>query len=271
MVVDSNFLQRGELRQYLTTSKSNLVVLTDYASMEAYKGNTLVSIYRSMAILSEFPKQVLILKGTQTVCGLRGRQSGLQRRLIDEGQTRGFPVYCRRLSAAKAGDKSLQKQLLTRGLAADAQMERMLRDAQKMAGRLEELAKTFTKDELLALRTHSPLPLGMVEKIIKNIMWVAGFLFNDHPRTKRLPLWNEVPNTFIFRLAICMYIWALNWISVGGAKGAKPTTILNDMIDLNFAAYATFFDGLLTADQKLSRLHSDADRLYRIAFKHTPA
>ena len=56
MVVDSNFLQDSELHKYLSKSKSNFVVLTDYAAMEAYKGNTLVSIYKSMAILTEFPK-----------------------------------------------------------------------------------------------------------------------------------------------------------------------------------------------------------------------
>jgi hypothetical protein len=267
MVVDSNFLQRPQLRAYLSASKSNFAVLTDYASMEAYKGNTLVSIYKSMAILSEFPKQVIILKGTQAVCGLRGRRSGLQRRLIDQRQTQEFPTYCKHLSAAQRGDQGLQAQLLALGREADAQMSRMLSDAEKMAERLEGVARTFTKEELLALRTRNPPPDGMCEKTIKNIMWIAGFLFRDHPRTNGLPPWNEAPDTFIFRLAICMYAWAFNWISVGGAKGAKPMTILNDLVDLNFGAYATFFDGLLTADEKLSKLHNDATRLHRAVFK----
>lgn len=265
-VVDSNFLQSDGLRDYLLKSKSNFVVLTDYAAMEAYKGNTLASIYKSMAILSEYPKQVIILKGTQTVCGLRGRSAGLQRRLIDERQTREFGLYCRRLTAAKAGDRKFETQLLHLGREADTQMDRVLTDAERIADHLEGLAKTLTDAEIQALRTRSRLPEGMVEKIVKNIMLMAGFMFRDHPRTQKLPPWNEAPNTFIFRIAICMYLWALHWISVGGAKGAKPKTILNDMIDLNFAAYATFFDGLLTSDKKLSELYRDAIRLHRIVF-----
>ena len=63
MVVDSNYLQCPELRQYLERSSENIAVLTDYASMEAYKGDTLTSIYKSMAILSEFPHQTEILRG----------------------------------------------------------------------------------------------------------------------------------------------------------------------------------------------------------------
>jgi hypothetical protein len=266
MVVDSNFLQNSELRQYLSKSKSHFAVLTDYAAMEAYKGNTLVSIYKSMAILSEFPKQVIILKGTQTVCGLHGRLSGLQRRLIDDRQTNEFHIYCKRLIGAENGDERFRAQLLGLGREATAQMDRVLADGEKIAEHIEVLAKTFTDDELRALRTGSAMPNGMAEKIFKNIMLVAGFLFRDHPRAKKLPPWNEAPNTFIFRLAICLYLWALRWISVGGARGAKPNTILNDMIDLNFAAYATFFDGLLTSDRKLSYLYKDAMRVYRVIF-----
>lgn len=145
-------------------------------------------------------------------------------------------------------------------------MARVLADAGKVAEHIEGVAATFTTDELRALRTRGKVPDCLDEKIMKNIMLVAGLLFKDQPRAGKLPPWNEAPNTFIFRLAICLYLWALNWISVGGAKGAKPTTIRNDMVDLNFAAYATFFDGLLTSNQKLLQLYRDALKVYRIVF-----
>ena len=85
-VVDSNQLQSDALRSYLSQSKQNFAVLTDYAAMEAYKGDTLVSIYKSMEILTAFPDQVIVLKNTLVTCGLSGRGSGLQRRLIDRSR-----------------------------------------------------------------------------------------------------------------------------------------------------------------------------------------
>ncbi len=66
-VVDSNFLQSDRLREYLSKSTKNYVVLTDYVAMEAYKDHTLASIYRSMQILADFPKQVIVLKTTKFV------------------------------------------------------------------------------------------------------------------------------------------------------------------------------------------------------------
>ncbi len=127
-VVDSNFLQSDGLRDYLSKSSANFVVLTDYAAMEAYKGDTLASIFRSMEILAQYPKQVIVLKGTQIVCGLRGRNAGLQRRLIDERQTREFSAYCKNLLAAQHGNVDLQNSILEHGREATAHMNRMLAD-----------------------------------------------------------------------------------------------------------------------------------------------
>lgn len=84
MVVDSNALQSPQLRDYLSESANNFAVLTDYAAIEAHKGNTLVSIFRSMALLADFPRQVIVLKPTIVASGLRGGRREIQHRLIDD-------------------------------------------------------------------------------------------------------------------------------------------------------------------------------------------
>jgi hypothetical protein len=61
------------------------VVLTDYAALEAYKGDTLASIYSRMEILVQYPKQVNVLKDTNRLrIGGARRRLILQGRLIDE-------------------------------------------------------------------------------------------------------------------------------------------------------------------------------------------
>jgi hypothetical protein len=69
-IADSNFLQSDGLVAYLSESTDNFAVVTDYAAMEACKGNTPVSIYRSMAILARYPAQIIVLHGTQHACRL---------------------------------------------------------------------------------------------------------------------------------------------------------------------------------------------------------
>jgi hypothetical protein len=129
-VVDANYLQDEKLAQWLSSSANNYVVFTDYAAMEAYKGNTLKSIFKSMEILARFPDQVLVLKNTQIVCGLKPERKGLRRRLVSETETKAFRKFCKNLKKAEEGDRTLQEALLYRGGEADRHMTFILHNAE---------------------------------------------------------------------------------------------------------------------------------------------
>ena len=258
-VVDSNVLQSPLLRSYLSRSQSNFAVLTDYAAMEAYKGETLTSIFRSMEILSHFPRQVIVLKTTGVVCGLSGRQSGLRRRMIDQDQTLGFQKYCRHLRQAELGDAHLKEQLLDMGREADAQMQRMLSDATMLPQTISDVASAFTDTEVKIIRTGSPMPSQLVRKFLESVLGMAQSLYANHPRPAVVRDVRELPNTFLFRMALCALVWSLDWISVGGPKNVRPDRMRNDLIDLNFAAFATYFDALLSMYQKPLRIYERAE------------
>lgn len=265
-VVDSNYLQSEQLRRFLVRSKENSALLTDYAAMEAYKGDTLVSIYKSMSVLSEFPDQVVILKNTIAVCGLSGQRSGLQRRLIDVPQTRDFTQYCDMLAEARAGNLRLQTQLLALGRDATEHLERMLSDASGLGDVISELAEDFTRDELSCLRSKARPSQEMLKKIIGNVLQISRTAFGGHPSVRKRVYLSDLPNTYIFRASLCAYLLALDWIAAGGSQGAKASTFRNDMVDMTFAAYATYFDGLLSNDAKTQRIYCQACLLLRFIF-----
>jgi hypothetical protein len=262
-VVDSNFLQRQELRAYLAGSHENQAVITDYAAMEAHKGDTLKSIYKSMAVLCEFPKQVVILKSTTIVCGLRAQVADLRQPLIDRDQTDHFSAYCRQLRAAREGDLELQRCLLEHGRVATAQMARVQADVAIMPDVFADMAMTFTKDEISILRHKKLLTEVILDKLMRNTMILAASFFKNHPNAGWLPAARDLPNTFIFRFSLCAYLLHLDWISQGSPSVVKPEKLRNDMVDLNFATFATYFDGLLSADKKLTRIYAQADYVLR--------
>ncbi len=264
IVFDSNRLQSGELRSYLARSKQNFAVLTDYAAMEAYKGDTLSSIYKSMEIVAEFPRQVIVLKSTMVICGLNGRGAGLQRRFIDKSQTRGFVDYARNLRLAREGDRRIQDQLLEHGRVASEHLDRMLQESQSTGAAFGDIAKDFSKEERRLVRNGEPYTSEMVDRIVKTVIRIAADAFKNHPKTRVKPAYDELPNTFIFRAALCAYLLALHWGAVGGLKGAKASTLRNDMVDMSFAAYATYFDGLLSTDDRANWVHQEA-RLFLAA------
>ena len=139
-VVDSNFLQCENLNEYLGASFSNFSVLNDYAAVEAYKAQTLDMLYRSMQILSRYPKQVVVLKPIPILCGLYGRRAGLQRRLIDQRQTTRFAKFCAQLAEAQRGKRSVEIPLFDHARGARLEMERLLPDADEFRAGIEKLA-----------------------------------------------------------------------------------------------------------------------------------
>lgn len=257
-VIDSNQLQEESLKSYLSASIDNYAVLTDYLAMEAYKGDTLSWIYGTMEILAQHPKQALILRSTRDICRLPGRAAISQEPLIDEIQTNGFSEYCRALLAAKRGDVSLQRQLLDHGREATGHIARMLQDMPTLASGIELVENTYSQSELKTLRRREEHTPQMREKFVRNVMLLADELFKSHGGPIKPPRVPEVRNTFVFRYALCGYISILMRIADGSARQAKPDRLRNDVIDVNLAAFATYFDGLLTADKR-------ANEIYRLA------
>jgi hypothetical protein len=199
--VDSNRLQSDELRAFLRSSNENTAVITDFAAMEAYKGDTLASIYKSMQVVADYPSQVLILKGSATVCGLSGRRKGLQRRLADEAQTRGFPDYIKALRLGQAGSAHIEQQLLEHGRSAQAHYDKMLGDAEAMKPAFEALAKAYSKDERAIIREGRPYTAEMIGKLGQTLIEISGTVFNESLLARRTPTYKDLPNTFLFLIS----------------------------------------------------------------------
>lgn len=275
-VVDSNAMQSEALRSFLSSSTNNCAVLNDYAAMEAYKGDTLISIFRSMKIVCEFPRQIIVLKTTGRICSRAGRAQGLQRRMIEERQTRDFPNFCRRLRAAEDGDAFVQRQLLASGRAADTQMGRILASAPILPGAIKELRKTFREEELKAIRLDQPFPDTLIEKAMKFIVELTFMAMSTHPSPPpRVRSVDELQNTFLFRHSVATFVWSLDWIARGGADNVRADRMRNDVVDVIFATYATFFDGLLSKDDRAQRVyqatHSILSKLARVSTGGVPA
>jgi len=127
----------------------------------------------------------------------------------------------------------------------------------------DDAAKVYSEQELKIIRNGTSFTPKMADKIVHNFMMPAMHSFDLHPNVTQVSAGPDVRNAFIFRHALCTYVLALKWISVGGTRKTKFETIRNDMVDVNFATFATYFDGLLTADEKLREIYATADWLLR--------
>lgn len=255
-IVDSNFLQDNSLEEYLTASDSNYVVITDYTAIEAYKGDTLKSIFKSMSILSKYPDKVIMLKGSRLLAGLIPETCDPSEDFIDQDQTNGFPEFCKDLERAKNGDRGLEKRLLDFGKEANAQMDIMLKDAENLTKGIKRIASSFSEEELSIIKKNEPWTESITEKFRENILLLAGLMIKNHPDIDDLPTFPDLLNSYIFRYSIAAQFYVMNLISHDGFQGTRLEKLRNDVVDLHFVACATFFDGLLTKDKKAENIYT---------------
>ena len=64
-------------------------------------------------------------------------------------------------------------------------------------------------------------------------------------------------DAFIFRYALTAYVLILRAVRTGGVK-INQEKLQNDMIDMNFVTFATYFDGLMTDDAVAREIYTDA-------------
>ena len=260
-VVDANFLRAPLLEDYLHDGE-NYVVFTEQACIESYKGSGLRNVYASLDIVARYPAQVVILHGARHVVALQS-QSGYKaprEEFIDREQMRGFREFCEAVRLAESGKppKGLLKQLHTKKRLASEYFARTLQDAELMRQGVRLLTTSFNPALLKQLRIRSVLSADATEVIMTGILLVAAQLLKTHPDVERIPGSKELPVSFLFRCALGTYLRALRWIAEGGIEQASPARLANDSVDITHVAYATFFDGVLSADQKLNDLYEEA-------------
>jgi hypothetical protein len=263
-VVDSNFLRSADLREFLAESIENVVVLPDYVVMEAYKSESLDTLFRSMEIVSDFPNQMVVLKGTQELSGLTAAINAPLYQLVDQEQTHGLPVFFKALGLARSGDEHCLRQAREYQRVAREFMTTFEASLSGLGQAFGDLANMFDPDERKAIRSDDKYSPEIIEKIMWTISETAGILLRDHPSVTKMPVSQELSRTLIFRTAVVAVALSLDWIRTGGASNAKSSRHRNDFVDCLLIVYASYFDGILTSDKKLRRIYDEAFAILEI-------
>ncbi len=255
-VIDANFFQNPALEDYLKSNIGNMVVFPDIACMETYKGNAIKNISKSIGIVSKYPDQIIVLKGIRDVVKITLEPDGYKK-LEDDSQTKGFRTFCLAVHLADRGDRDVVDQILEKAKVALLHFDKLQNDAPLVAQGIKEIAKSFKPEYLKALKKKDMLPREMIDKIIKDILYLTALFYQKHPDVHEMPQVERIHNSYTFRFAISSYLLALQWISDGGTGNVGLDKLRNDEIDMSYVAYATFYDGLLTNDTKMMQIYQE--------------
>jgi hypothetical protein len=270
-VVDVGALRGADLEAYLSKSKKNFVVITEFTTMEMFVGNPQKNLRESLSVISKFLGQVILLKGHAEISKLSGRSKGLQKRMEDEGKTRAFVKYCQALFRGETAHPNLADDIAGKGDVANEWKSRITQKTESVRTGIATLKGRISPDDLKSVRAGKLASRAFTDQLVEDIMGLTALYYRDTVRLNPMPDSEEALFTFIFRYALCAYALSLKWVIQGGHANAKNETLRNDYIDMTYAAYATLFDGLITKDSKLRELYGIACWILTNVFHIRPA
>lgn len=258
LVIDSSMLQSQELRSYLLASPHNLAVLADYAWIEIYKQQTLEAVKRGLSIVGDFPDQLILLRFNGEIIRLDPTEPDLRERMQLKGTADGIREMAAIIRSAAIDDAAVLEQLHGHWNFANDLLPELIEGALEIAASLPEMeAQMFTEAEIRIIRTSRQYPGAMMETIYGAAVQIWEALAHAY----RLP-WqnlgdNRVARSYLFRYALGLVVHLLWWISSGSQPIRRMDRMRNDMIDLSFCVYASYFDGFMTADEKARWIHAN--------------
>ncbi len=254
VVIDSNMLQSQWLADFLQSSIEHQAVITDYAWMEAYKDQPVRSIQERLQVLESYPRQVVVLKGTKEVSALDARAPGIANRMIrNDGD---FNETVDGLKRLRTDDPRTVLGVLLHGEAAASQLEKNLKAATETLPAFAEMEEIFTPAERRIIRIGKPYTADIGVKIIVAARQMAFNFFDRHPHNPKKPTKRSLVNTFLYRFSLAAVLYFVDWIRTGSPASRRHDKIRNDLIDLNFATYATYFNGLMSEDALARDIHT---------------
>lgn len=129
---------------------------------------------------------------------------------------------------------------------------------QNIVDGIKGISKLYDPSDLKALRKDEELSEDFMDRITKNIIELTKLLLAKHPDVKTLPKFDLLRNSYIFRFTVCAYFLSLRWIKDGGIDQLSPQKLRNDVVDMSYATYGTYFDGLLSMDKKMNEIYIDS-------------
>lgn len=255
VVIDSNRLQSLELETFLASGTSHRAVVTDWVMMEAYKGDMRKSLYKSIAVLEKYPRQVIVLRNTGQCMRVRA-DAQMANRLIWTEHTKTFPEFMQEVRAVEAGGAAIEEPLLERAREANRRMNQLLNQAELLLQGHAVMVSALTAADISAIRGGPVVPPDILRRVFSIALDVAeGFRQTFEPPLPP-PSLKMRNRDFLFRVGLAMTCSGLEWVRTGSPDKVKAEKVRNDYVDGMLSVYGTFFNGLMTGDAKLQRTHA---------------
>lgn len=254
-VIDKNSFESPEFEEFMVDPKS-LAVVTDYAFMESYTGDSLYNIHKTMQTISNNTDRVILLRSVTEICGVDPRKEGWLDLFEYENAQSDLDLFCEQVEQAVNGSSVHVAAIENNAKEATEHLDRLMLDAEGIGLAFLDMVDAFGRDTYKALFEVTASDEDL-EKLTGAVFQMTADFFQKHPSAYTPPTsMKDIRNTYFFRYSLVGVLLALRWLGMGISLKNQPKAhkIRNDIIDANYIVCATYYDGLLTGDQKMAEL-----------------
>lgn len=258
-VIDKNRFESEELDRWLSLSPNHKAVITDYAQMECYKGDGQRNLTESIKVISRYQGQIVLLKPTSENSRVRPRPiKKLQDKFID--RTTDLSSFFTAVRLANLGNEIAIRQIEEHSDKANAFFCQITNEMNLVSTGIRDVIRVIDVNALRIFRKERVFAPKLVRAMCKMINELFRYFSgkSHYENNKRsIQLVREI-NTFPFRYAICCCAYVIICAENGDGSQLSLKVLANDIVDINYATYATIFDGFMTRDEKAKAIWETA-------------
>lgn len=261
-LADTNALRSPAIIDHLESARGAHIALTQLTLRETFKRNALSTATASFERLRKHANRVLVLKDPTAARRVSSNYGA--RMMISRSETKGFRTFLHDLF-----DPDVREHVAAYCNRWQSEATDYFSELTERSEHLDRLfraiwSKRFTPDERVELRLRRAFSTSTQRKLLDMLAEASAPLFADEASSglKMPNNLHEALDTYGFRYSLCMVLLYGRWaMDVGGER--KPARILNDVVDMQIAAHATYFNGIITSDEKMLSIFYEARWLLR--------
>jgi hypothetical protein len=270
LLADSNSLRKPILTDYLSASPRNKIGLSEHVLIEQHKNDPAFTARMAFARTRQYPSQVILLKTVPMFYGVNLNNGRAVRRMIDRQQSKDFAKWYDDVLEADQYPQ-MMRFLLERQKDSLKVIEDIASEVHFFEPILSNMRSKFSEDERRAIKKRDLTNDKTMDKLMDQMFRLSLSLFKKAriPEHKWPAYIGDAPNYLLFRYAACVVNFFIHYVYVGNLS---PDTgkLVNHIMDLQIAAQATYYNGVLTTDKVLLDVFRQTRRMLRHMHAYLP-
>jgi hypothetical protein len=257
-------LDHDELAAFLNADGSNQIVISEATMIEIHKARAAENVPKLLAPVCGYWDRVLITRSFHELFAFQGTVNDPAEAILSPQQTEDFPTYCASVVLAPLGAETLSHYAKKQEDAANehSSLERQAPGLMRLYRRV--IANNFSAKDREELRKRKPLSEGLQKKLIEFSFAIRARLAQQHGEAQTEMTPHQAIDTPLYRYALSLVVYFMHWVKDGEPDRSKLKAAVNQIVDLQIAAIATFYDGLLTREKRLAAHFEELQGLIEI-------